>query len=171
MNRHVTRVCRILPFQYKMGSVSKSLSLSSVVGYLDRLQVVQERAAFKRPSIIMLSVSVGSIVCPSSCHRRTSSLSAISGSVYGFPVVVLPLFMSMALSPSSSLDNVQRFRKDDDSSLNFIIVFLRVYQALSASAADCAFIGMLQANRTLSCSDCFAKFVHLDVVHLFQLAL
>ena len=30
---------------------------------------------------------------------------------------------------------------------------------------------MSQACGTLSCSDCFAKFVQLDVAHLFQLAL
>ena len=31
----------------------------------------------------------------------------------------------------------------------------------------CSFFEMFQAERTLSCSDCFAKFVQLDVAHLF----
>ena len=48
------------------------------------------------------------------------------GSVDGFPVVVLPLFMSMALSLVSSLYNVQTFCKDVDSFLIFIFVFLSV---------------------------------------------
>ena len=117
--------------------------------------------------MVLLNVSVGSFVCPSSCSRRKPSLSAIFGSVYGFPVVVLPLFMSMALSLFSSLYNVLRFCKGVDSFLNFIFVFLRVYQALSASGVDGAFFGMPQANRTLSCSDCFAGFVQLNIAHLF----
>ena len=43
MNRHVARICRVLPFQYELASVSKSYSLSSGVGYLDRLEIVEKQ--------------------------------------------------------------------------------------------------------------------------------
>ena len=129
MKRHLTQVCRILPFQYKMFFVSISFSLSSSVGYLDLLEIVQEHAVFERPSMFLLSVSVGRI--------DTLFFPAIYGSIYGFPVMVLPLFRSMALSCCSSLDYVQRICKDVDSSFNFVCVFLRGYQTLTASAVDC----------------------------------
>ena len=127
--------------------VSKSFSLSSAVGYRDLLEVVQEHTVFKRPSMALLCVSVGSIVSLPSCNGRIPSFVAILGSVHGFPVMVLPLFMSMALSLPSSLDNVQRFCKDVVSSSNFICVFLRRYQTLTASAVNCPFFGMLHAFR------------------------
>ena len=115
VNRHVTQVCRILQFQYKMICVSISFSLSSFVGRRDLLDVVQEHAVFERPSMFLLTVSVGSVVSPPSCKRRKLSFLAIWGNIYGVPVMVLPLFKSMAFSLSSSLDNVQRLCKDVDS--------------------------------------------------------
>ena len=135
---------------------SKSFSLSRAVGYRDLLEVVQEHTVFKRPSMVLLRVSVRSFV----------SFVANFCSVYGFPVMMLP----MALTLSSSLDNVQRFCKDVDSSSSFLCVFLGGHQTLTASAVKCPF-GMLQANRTLGCSDSSAKFVQLNVAHLFELAL
>ena len=95
--------------------------------------------------MFLMSVSVRSIVSPPSCSRRKLSFLATFGSIYGFPVMILPLFRSMAFSLSSSLDNVQRICKD----------------------VNCSVFGMCQACKTLSCSDCFAKFVLLDVAHLF----
>ena len=87
-----------------------------------------------------------------SCNRLATSAA--------FPWWCCHLLKSTALSLSSVVLQV-------NSSLSFIFVFLRVYQAFPASAVECPFFGMLQeANRTLSCSDCFAKFVQLDVVHL-----
>ena len=41
MNRHVARVCRILPFQNEMMSVSKSFSLSGAARSGDLLEEVQ----------------------------------------------------------------------------------------------------------------------------------
>ena len=77
--------------------------------------------------MVLLRVSVEIFVCPSSRNRRKKNwLIAMFGSVDGFPVVVLPLFMSMALSLVSSLYNVQTFCKDVDSFLIFIFVFLSV---------------------------------------------
>ena len=149
--------------------VSKSFSLSTSVGYLDLLEAVQERAAFERPSMCLLSVSVGRIVSPPSCNRFIFSFPAIFGSIHGFPTIALPLFRSMAFSCSFSLDCVQRICKDVDSSFDFICVFLRGFQTLTASAVISSLFGMLQAWRTLSCSDCFAKFVQLDVGHLSSL--
>ena len=124
MDRHVTRVCRILPLQHKMVFVSISFSLSSSVGYRDLLEVVQEHAVFERPSVFLLSVSARSIVSPPSCNRRTL-VSCNFWQHRRFSVMVLQLFRSMAFSLSSSLDNVPRFYKDVDSSLKF---YLRVLE-------------------------------------------
>ena len=81
-------VCRDCPFYYEIACVSPSFSSSSVAGYLDRPQVVQENTIFKRPSMVLLSVSVGNFVCPSSRNRRKPSLLASFGSVCGFPAVI-----------------------------------------------------------------------------------
>ena len=164
MNRHVIRVLSDSSVLIRNDFCIEVVSPWVVfVGYRDLLQVVQEHAVFKCPSMVLLSVSLGSFVPPSSCKRRKPSFLANFGSVYGFPVMVLPPFRSMTLSLSSSLDNVQRFCKAVDSSANFIFVFLRGYQTLTASAENCSLFGMSQAYRTQSCSDCFAKFVQLDV--------
>ena len=146
MDRHVARVCQFLPFQNEMASVSQSFSSRSVVGYLDRPQVVQKNTIFKRPPMVCLSV------CLSSCNKRKPIVSCsfwqrLRLSSDGIPTLHLALFLS------SSLCHVQKFCKDGDYFLNFIFVFLRLYQALSVSAVYCAFFGMHQANRTLSCSD------------------
>ena len=173
MNRHVAQVCRVLPSEYEMAPVSQSFSSSVAAGYLDRLEMNEERTTFKRPSMILLSVSKGSFVCPSSCKRRNRAIDEnpdflqFLAACTTFAVVVRSFFNTMTLSLSSSLDNAQMFCKDIDSFQNFIFVFLEMYQASSVSAVDCAFFGMLQANSTLNCSDCFAKFVQLDVAHLF----
>ena len=156
MNRHDARICRILPLKHEVVSVSQSFSLSRVAGYLDRLQVVQIRTIFQRPPKVCLSVSVGSFVWPPSCNRCILSFLAISDSVYGFPVVVLPLLISTASCRGSARMSILL--------KNFVCVLLRGYQTLSASTVDCAFFGMLQANKTLSCSDCFAKFVQLNAL-------
>ena len=156
MNRHDARICRILPLKHEVVSVSQSFSLSRVAGYLDRLQVVQIRTIFQRPPKICLSVSVWSFVWPPSCNRCILSFLAISDSVYGFPVVVLPLLISTASCRGSARMSILL--------KNFVCVLLRGYQTLSASTVDCAFFGMLQANKTLSCSDCFAKFVQLNAL-------
>ena len=55
--------------------------------------------------------------------------------------------------------------------LMFVYLFVRGYQTLTASAAICPFSTVSQTCKTLSCSDCFAKFVQLNVAHLFWLAL
>ena len=121
------------------------------------------------PCMVLLSVSVGSSVSPPFCNGRIPSILAIFGSVYGIPVMVLPLFMSIAMSLSSSLDNVQKICKNADSSLNFIFGFLRGYQTLTVSTVTCPFFGMLDGNWTLSCSDCFTEFVQYSSMfaHLF----
>ena len=162
VNRHVSPACRILPFQDEMISVSKSFSSSSAVVYQDLLEVVQEHTIFKRPSMVLLSVSVRSFVSTPSCNRLRPSFVAIVDSVYSFPVIVLPLFMSMALSLSSPLDNVQKFSKDVESYSNLICAFLRRYQTLTVSPSEC-----FKQIRHLSCSDCSAKIVQLDVAHFF----
>ena len=171
MSRHLTRVRQILPSQNKLICVSDSFSSSGCVGYLDRLEVVLEHAVFESPSMFLLSVSVGETVSPLSYNRFILSFPAFLGSIHGFPMMVLPLLRPMAFSSIPSLDCVQRICKDVDSSLNFVCVFLRGSRTLAASAANCPFFGMFQACKTLSCADCFAKFVQLDVAHLFQLAL
>ena len=97
--------------------VSMSFSLSSAVSYRDLFEVVQEHAVFKRPYMFLLSVSVGSIVSPPSCNRRILYFLAVFGSIFGFPMMVLPLFKSRL---SSSLDHVQELCKDIDSSFKFM---------------------------------------------------
>ena len=148
VNPHVTRVCRVLPFQCKVIFVSVSFSTSSSAGYRDLREVVQEHALFERPSMFLLSVSEGRLVAPPSCNRSILSFLVIFCSVHGFPVVVLPLLISMALSLFSSLDFEKRICKDDYSSFIFVCVFLRGYQTQTASAVNCCFFGTFHANKT-----------------------
>ena len=53
--------------------------------------------------------------------------------------------------------------------LGIFCVFMRGYQTLPASAVNSFFFGMFQPCTTLSCSDCFAKFVQLDDCMRFRL--
>ena len=171
MTWHVALFCRVLSFGYDMASVSRSFSLSKIVCDLDRLQVVlrtyniQETIRGIAECIgvkLRLSIFLQRTWTCSSCNfakrPRISSGGIATLHVHG---VVL----------SSSFDNLNRFCKDVGSFLIFIFifVFLRMCPALSASAVDGLF-RMLQANKTLSCSDCFAKFVQFDIVQFFELA-
>ena len=151
--------------------VSISFSLSSSVGYLNLLEVIQEHAVLERPSMFLLSVSVGRFISPPSCNRLILSFPAFFGSIRGFPMMVWPLFRSMTFFCSSSLDYVR-----GSARMSIILLILSAcscegIKTLTASAVNCSFFAMFRANRTLSCSHCFANFVQLDVAHLFQLAL
>ena len=53
VNRHVTRVCRILPFRHKNVFCIDLVHMSSSVGYQDLLEVVQEHAVLKTPSFVL----------------------------------------------------------------------------------------------------------------------
>ena len=111
------------------------------------------------PSVVLPSVSVWSFVCQSFCNGRELALLAILRSVPRISSGGIATLHVHGVVLSSSFDNLNRFCKDVGSFLIFIFifVFLRMCPALSASAVDGLF-RMLQANKTLSCSDCFAKF-------------
>ena len=123
---------------------------------------MKEHAVLKRPSTALPSVSSRSFVSPPFCNGRTPSILAIFGSAYDIPVMVLPLFMSIAMSLSSSLDNVQKISAVFFFFSIFVFVFLRKYQILTASGVTCPSFGRLHAKKHCV-ADCFANsmFAHL----------
>ena len=82
----------------------------------------------------------------------------------------LPIFKSTAYSTISLLDDVQRVCDDVYSIFDSFCFFWRGHQTLTTHAVNCPFFEMSLARRTLSCSDCFAKFVQLDVAHFCDCA-
>ena len=73
----------------------------------------------------------------------------------------------LSLSNDVSVEGVC---KDVDSIFDSFSLFWRWRQTLTVHAVNCPFFGMSQARGTLSCSDCFAKFVQLVVAHFFDCA-
>ena len=98
---------------------------------------MKEHAVLKRPSIALPSVSSRSFVSPPFCNGRTPSILTFFGSAYDIPVMVLPLFMSIAMSLSSSLDNVQKI------SAVFFRFCLRVLAIVSNSYRIRSYLSLL----------------------------